>query len=321
MLEALRFVQGAVAAKELIPELTHFRLIPGYIMGFNGVMSLCSPIDLELTAAPKAVKFTKAIAACKDPAVAIKMTANGRLSITSGKLRAYIECLPDYAFDYYPTGDTVVALPTTFLDSLKAASAFSGEDASRPWCRAVHMENQCLYATNNIVAVQSWFGVDTPPLTLPDTAVRELLRIKQPPTHLQTDGNSVSFHYENKRWLRTQLISEPWPVPVFDKLFDESHSAFAVAIPDGLRAASEQLSSFDDGPLSLLYLAPDSIRTHLEPTEGAQIFVETGVDEETIYLAKALRLVLTVATGWNPIGRPVAFVGDRLRGIVLPRDR
>ena len=54
LLDALKFVQGSVAKKELQEGLTHFRIVDGTVRGFNGTISLCSPVPLNIDCTPKA---------------------------------------------------------------------------------------------------------------------------------------------------------------------------------------------------------------------------------------------------------------------------
>ena len=96
MLSSLKFVQGAVAKKDFVPALNHFRIEGGRVKGYNGMIALCGPIDLDLSITPKALEFTKAIQACTDT-ISLHITPAGRLSIKSGRFKAFVDCL-DEAF-------------------------------------------------------------------------------------------------------------------------------------------------------------------------------------------------------------------------------
>ena len=43
MIDAVKFVQGAVAKKDYVAELTHFLIQDNRITGYNGIMGLSSP--------------------------------------------------------------------------------------------------------------------------------------------------------------------------------------------------------------------------------------------------------------------------------------
>lgn len=49
MLKDLKFVQGAVAKKDLLPAMTHFRIENGHVRSFNGQMAISSPVAFDLS--------------------------------------------------------------------------------------------------------------------------------------------------------------------------------------------------------------------------------------------------------------------------------
>ena len=80
MIDALRFVQGAVARKDFVPEMTHFHIKEGGVMTYNGALTLYSPIELNFDVSPKADQMVKAIAACQDQTITLHMTPAKKLS-------------------------------------------------------------------------------------------------------------------------------------------------------------------------------------------------------------------------------------------------
>ncbi|PWI52046.1 hypothetical protein, partial [Sulfoacidibacillus thermotolerans] len=123
LLDALKFVQGSVAKKELQEGLTHFRIVNGTVRGFNGTISLCSPVPLNIDCTPKAEPMLKAIAAC-DEAVQMTMLANGKLSIKSGGFKVSVDTLqkptahvepdgtiPDITGHHFPHGLNLSLIP------------------------------------------------------------------------------------------------------------------------------------------------------------------------------------------------------------------
>ena len=314
MIEALRFVQGAVASKDFVPELTHFRITNGFIMGFNGRLALCSPIDLDITAAPKASTFARALSACGDTA-SLHLTAAGRLAVRSGSFRVYVPCIEDYAFDYYPVGEAY-PVPAGFMDAVEAMAPFMGADASRPWSMALHLEGGSMYATNNIVAVQYWLGSDVPKLTIPHNAVKELLRIKQEPISLQTDGFSLTFWFGQGKWMRTQLVDKDWPLEQFKSIFEKATPERCEEANNLLFEALTQIKPFMTDDTSRVFLLGDRVATHKEDGEGASVDV-SDIPECRAFNRDMLALVGTVATGYNLEAEPAYFLGDKIRGVLM----
>lgn len=88
MLKELKFVQGAVAKKDLLPAMTHFAIEGGHVRSYNGTLALSSPIPFDIDCKPKAGPLVQAIANCNDT-VTLSMTPAGKLRIQSGKFWAF----------------------------------------------------------------------------------------------------------------------------------------------------------------------------------------------------------------------------------------
>lgn len=314
MIDALRFVQGAVATKDFVPELTHFRIVNGHIMGFNGRLALCSPIDLDITAAPKASTFAKALASCGDK-VSLRLTPAGRLAVVSDGFRVYVDCIEDYAFDYYPEGSSY-PVPAGFLDAIELISRFIGEDASRPWSMAVHIRGGGLYATNNVVAVEYWLGGDLPAWTIPHNAVKELLRIGQSPISIQSDGRSLTFWYGQGKWLRTQLVEQEWPLKQFENIFAQATPKRCEPVNSELFAALDKIRPFMPNKSNRVMLLGNRIATHEEEGVGASVDV-SDIPERRAFNRDMLAMLHNVATAYNLDAEPAYFMGDRLRGVIM----
>lgn len=314
MIDAIKFVRGAVAKKDFVPELTHFRIKDGRITGYNGVMALSSPINLDLDARPHAVTFANAVAKCEDT-ISIHMTAAGRLSVKSGPFRALVDCLDDdhTIIPTAPEGHSVDVGPN-FMAALRAVSRYQGIDASRAWALGVLLKGASILATNNVMFVEYWHGHAMPlDMNLPSVAVKELLRINQDPMHVTTDGNTATFHFADDRWLRTALIAEPWPEMAFS-LFDKQQYHY-VDMPD-IQSGLEAIKPFLEKDQHV-YLNGDSIGTSTTQEVGTHYEVP-GVPAGQCYAFKVLELLDTAtAVDFTHYPAPCGFLSDGMRGIFL----
>lgn len=311
MLEALKFVQGAIAKKDFVPVLTHFRIEDGFIKGFNGAMALCSPIDLDLSVSPKASTFAKAIRSCKDT-VAISMTPSGRLSIKSGKFKSFIECSEDPFPAVEPEGE-MIELDGSLLESLLLLAPFMGQDASRPWAMGILLKGGSAYTTNNIVLIEKWLGYTFPvTVNIPSAAVKELLRIKKEPKALQVSETSITFHFEDGRWLKSQLSSLKWPdlTPIFER------ECSPVAIEEDFFEAIETLEPLANDS-SHLYLLDNAFSTAPDPDDGASVEYD-GLHRGACFNAKQLLNLKGVAStiDLTQYPEPCLFYGKNLRGVI-----
>ena len=314
MINDVKFVRGAVAKKDYIAELTHFRITEGRITGFNGIMALSSPLDLDLDANPKATTFANALNKCEDT-ISIHKTPTGRLSIKSGKFRALVECLDDEytSTPVAPEGVDIDVGPS-FMQAIRAVAKFQGIDASRPWAMGVLFINQSVMATNNVVFVEYWHGHQMPfNMNIPTVAVNELLRINQDPVRVTATESSITFHFENDRWLRTQLVTTGWPEKATQLLDREfNYKPMPAEFFTGLTTIKPFLDAdgrvhFKDGQLS----------TSPADEIGANYEIE-GLPDGQCYPYKVLELLEgATAVDFDPCPAPCGFLADGMRGMFL----
>lgn len=315
MLADLKFVQGSVAKKDLLPALTHFVVENGTVRGYNGTLALCSPIPFDIACKPKAEQLVRAIGNCDD-AVSLAMTPAGRLSVKSGKFKAFVDCVDGVTPHVVPTGQPLPVDGETLLAALAAVAPFIGQDASRPWCNGVLLRGPSVFATNNIVLVEFWAGETVAEcVNLPRAAVKEMLRIGQPPVRAQVDTTSITFHYEGGRWLRTQLLSTEWPD--LSRVLDGGTDLQPVPVPDKLFDGLHTIKPFAD-KLNRVLIKPGVLSTHETEGEGSTYEIE-GFDHTGIYSIEMLELLSGVAktADFSRYPKPCYFFGDRLRGAIV----
>ena len=317
MLDAIRFVQGAVAKRNLVPALAHFRIQNERILGFNGTLCLSSPIAFNINANPKAAPFAKAIATCKET-VQVHLTKTGRLSIRSGPFKALIECLEDIPQEMEPVG-TYTELPHGILEPLRVLAPFVSEDASRVWARGILLRGQSALATNNAILVEKWVKHAFPlEANLPKMLITALLRINIEPIGVQLAPNSITFHYTGERWLCSQLYTTLWPNvarilnrPVVNLL----------SVPAAFWRAIETVAPFV-GDSGMVHISPNNVSTATDldaaAESGATIHVE-NLPAEGSFNLKYLRQLEKVANSidFSAYPNPCLFFGDNLRGAII----
>lgn len=313
MLDALKFVQGSLDRKGLVEEFTHYRIRDGFVMGYNGRVSMCCPIETDLDITPKGLEFAKALHHCHDT-VALSVTGAGRVSIRSGPFRSLVPQSEKPFPEVQPSGEPF-ALPEGFLLALKMLLGFTAEDASRPWSQGIFFAHDKAYATNNVVVCDMPLGTNVPyPVNIPKYAIREMLRIGTEPESCLVDKSSVSFIYGEDKWLRSNLLSCEWPnVPELMDSFE--WGTMAEVTPEFLNAV-ETITSFT-GDVDRALLTPDTVCTHSDDQQGTAIQVETHVDGACGYNATQLHKCLSVATSYRLGDRHGHFTGENgLRGVI-----
>jgi hypothetical protein len=313
MLAALKFVQGAVARKDLVASLTHFRIEKGIVRGYNGMLALCSPIPLDIECTPKAESMVKAISNC-DETVQLSMTPAGRLSVRSGAFKAFVECIEGDTPHVEPEGEHVEIDGARILEAFKVLWPFVGDDASRPWSNGVLIKDKSAFATNNVMLVEYWIGAAFPhPVNIPRAAIKEMIRIGEAPTHAQMTEGNVTFHYSDGRWIRTQLFATDWP----DLARVLSAEAHPVLMDERLFIALEKLKGFCDKS-GRVVIGSGWVRTHDDLNEGASYEIP-DLQWDGIYNIEMLMNLKGVAQkiDWSTYPSPCMFYGENLRGAIV----
>lgn len=312
MLDQLKFAQGGIARKDIVPVLKHYRIVDGRVTAYNGVLALCAPVDLDLDVSPQAGKFHKALEACEGT-VTLYETPAGRLAVCSEDFKVFVDCTTDDFPDIEPQGEEV-AVGGELLPALKSIARFISDDASRPWSRGVLLVGGSAYATNNIILVERWLGFTMPrPINLPVQCVDELLRIGEEPTHYQVSDTSITFHYEGDRWLRSQLLDLSWPnVQV---IVDCEHSAQPIS--DDLFAVCDKLKPFTNKQ-GQLFFSEHCVATEKVSDTGAYQTIDCAEANGIYNVNQFLRLRGIVTDfDWSRYPKPCAFFGDQLRGVII----
>lgn len=314
MLKELKFVQGAVSRKDLVPAMKHFAIESGHVRSYNGVLALSSPIPFDIDCYPRAETLIKAISNCEET-VTLSMTPAGKLRVQSGLFRALISCVEKSEIHIRPSGKMVTCDSEALLKGFKILENIIGDDASRPWANGILLRGQSAFATCNVVLCEYWLGADFPTVNIPLAAVREVVRIGEAPSHLQIDETSVSFHYSDGRWIRTQLFSTEWPD--LSRILDRSVNA--TPIDERIFDAMDKLRPFVDKSGRVIFTA-DSVATHEGEDEGGRIELP-GSTVTGIYSLEMIKLLKGVATSidFSDYPNPCLFYGDRLRGAIIGR--
>lgn len=321
MLKELKFVMGAVAKKDLLPAMTHFKIEDGHVRSYNGKMAISSPIAFNMNCNPKAETLFKAIQQCEET-ITLSMTPGGKLRVQSGNFRAFVELVDGETPHPLPEGDNIYFDGEEFMRMIRTVSPFVGNDASRLWANGILVRGPSAFATNNATLVEYWMGGMEFPLVcnIPGACVTELLRVNEAPTHAQVHGRSITFHYADERWIRSQLFETEWP----DLAKVLNVPSNPVPMPDTFFDAIEKLRR-GTVATSKIFFNNGLLSTHLEEQTGSSVEID-GLEFRgcyNIYIMSLLKGVVTHAD-FSLYPEPAMFFGcpddqgrQRLRGAVI----
>lgn len=321
MLKELKFVSGSVGKSKNDASLAHFIIKDGRVKSFNGTIAMSCPLPTALDVQPDANQLIKAVGNCKD-AVELTVTAAGKLRVKSGAFKAFVNCYNEVIPSPDPEGLPVEIDGKVLLDALKLLSPFMGTDgdSAHAWTNGIFFKGKSAYATNNVCLVEAWVG-SVFPLTanVPSVAVKELLRIGEAPTLIQQSPRSVTFHYPNGRWLRTQLRQQEFPASMIDMF--KARELALMSVPGEMWGAVEALSPFVDD-LHRIFFKDGQAFTHADSETGASFAVPHL--PTCVFNINMLKLLRPVATKIDFKAYPKSGYfqgvkdGVKVRGLIAP---
>lgn len=326
MLDDLKFVVGAVAKKDYVPELTHIKIRNGWAQGFNGQISSATRIELDLDVMPWATEMVEAVSACKDT-IALSVTPAGKLAVKSGKFKCFVPCLDmtDEALQSFPLPEGQdIPVNDQFIEMLKALEPFMSTDASRPWAQGIMLDDRSAFATNNVMLAQYWHGMEFPHrVTIPAEAVKEILKRKVAPTSIQMTNNSLTVWFGRERWLRTQLIEDGFPEQIYDIIEAPGEPGIPIDNYPGFFEAVETLKRFTNLTADIFFCG-GVLSTTREAEDGAHVEVP-NIPENMCFNAEHLLILKECAATLDltPFPKPCRFWGtnQRLRGIFTGKNQ
>lgn len=321
MLDALRFVSGAVSKLDTVPALTHYRVEDGFVMGFNGTVALCSPIPLDITASPHAEQFYRALKCCDD-VVTITQQANGTIRVKSGKFSANVDCTPEPYPAVAPDGPAYTVKPG-MLAVLKKLLPLIGNDPLKLWMNgALFAQDSTVTVTDGVLLAQYWLG-DYVHMNcnVPAAAIKEVVRTGVDPIALQYGNNSLTFHFPDGRWLRTTLFNAAWPIPTVQALL-AGDAAYTPITEDFFPGVEKLLGFGDDFTRIEAYHARDGEFCGFQVTDATGT-VRAKIDSDLwgagVYNGKLLMRLRGLAShiAFSRYPKPVQWYGENVRGVIM----
>lgn len=322
LLAALQFIEAA--SKEIgTPNETHCRLDANWAVIFNGIVGIGHKIDSDIRACPHLKTLITALTKCKDT-VQITQLDNNRLSVKSGRFQAYVPCI-----DIEVLNPIVPDLPIAAIDdrvkvSLATVGVIAKENAQRVLLASVMLRSGSAIATDGVILMESWHGIDLPPLTLPKTFVTILSKIDKKlnsfGVHCDELGNfnSATFYFEDGSWVKSQLYVEPWPHNL-DSILNTQATLWP--IPAGLPEAIETIAPF--ATENHVYFDTKHVRTNRSRDKGAICEIEGTLPLNIIFNMEYLKTILQHAKQVDWLSdadlekRMSIFYGDKFRALLM----
>lgn len=219
--------------------------------------------------------------------------------------------LPD---EWYP-------VPAGFLEAIKVAKRFTDDTSTgaRLWLTSVRLWRDRVTACSGKVAIDiSLPGLDLDKPKLLGKTALDFLTAQGIPDEYGMDRSTISFRYDDGRWVRCQTVNAEMPEEIIQRLFSEKLGTEApVVIDDNWRHAHADAAALGDHSVGLTITGFKAVKDSI--TSEISLAVDVSTDHASWWSTKDLGTVIEVASAWNPCNypEPALFVGEGFRGAIV----
>ena len=216
----------------------HARFSGGWLMTFDGIIAAGHPVEEDLDCNPNTRQLLEAIAKC-GKSLAITQTQGGRLSIKGDNLRALINCLPEDGLPQVEPDPNIAVIDDRIKRAFECVGSLVTEAGSSMVEAAILLQANSAVATDRVVAMEFWHGIDLPPnLVLPKLFAQAVLKTNKALSGFGFSDRSVTFWFEDGAWLKTQRYSDEYPGQTIQGFFN--CEMFPGAVPEGMFEADRK---------------------------------------------------------------------------------
>lgn len=310
LLQALKFVRLAQQDSGTVYQ-THCRFYNGQVVAFDGVLAAGHPVKEEWPICPHTYRL---VAALEKARGAVSMTAldNKQLVVKTDKLRALISCIGDGDLTYVHPDTAQWPLSDAFRVAAETASIFTTEGGTTVMAAAVVTRDGSIIGTDGRGLIEAWHGEPTPPgMIIPKVFITALGKVAKPIAQFGFSGTSLTIHFTDGAWLKTQLYQEQFPN--VDKVLAWTETARPRDMPKDVYEAIKVVAPFSEN--NTAYVGDGRVQSHRDDNKGASYQAAGAVETVALNIKQMLLLEPHITkidfTGNDTV---VCFFGDKLRG-------
>ena len=313
LIDALKFIALAQRDKAKLVTKDFCQISGGFMTASDGVLTAGIKIEEDLNCTPHTGKLLTALNNCGRN-LSITQLASSQLSIKSGKFSCFIPCLENGESPMFSPDPPQIEIPPSIKAGFEAIAHLAKENAQTVIESSIQLKSGSMVASNAVVAIEFWHGVDLPTLILPKIFVSAVHASQKTPVSIGFSESSATFWFSDTQWLKTQLYGEAWPEIGY--IFDMP-TIDALPLPkkfyDGLRSVEDFCE--EGREKGLVYLSASGISSHLNGEDGA-VFAMKGLKE----LCFNVRQLKNIEKSCDTIAfdeHRAFFFGANVRGVVM----
>lgn len=310
LMDALRFV--SLAQRDVKQTGRDYCQISSNMITARGdILSAGIKVDEDLNCNPHTDNLISALNKCGKTLSITQLDAS-KLAVKSGKFSCFVPCVAEEVEARRPDA-AQIELPASILAGFKAVAHLAQENANTVIESSILLKSGSMVATNSVVGIEYWHGVNLPQLVIPKSFVSAVSSVKFTPTHMGWSETTVTVWFGPDCWLKTQLYAEAWPD--IGSVFEAPPIEFK-PVPAKLFEAVRAVEDFcDDGKeKGRVYLSEKALSSHKDPERGASYEMK-GL-HKGCFAVKHLKAIEKVCAHIGFTEDRVYFYGDKVRGVI-----
>lgn len=289
LLEAINFL--SCVTKEIgTPYETHINLQYNTAVAYNDTLSAGVIIPEDIIAYPNASLLRKALSKCgQEYTLSIDGT---KIIVKSGKFKAIVPCIDGTILATRNPDPVTVPIDDRFKEALSVIDVLKPEpNADKIYLLAFLMNGQTVITTDGKIIIERWHGIELPTLAIPKSIISAITSTNKKLVNFGYSSTSVTFYFEDKSWIKSQLYAEQWPHDTINAVLNKGSNPSPV--PADFFTGLEAVAQFSEN--GSVYFSRDKIQSHKVEGVGATFDVP-GLPNGPIYSSKYLLMLRQLAT-------------------------
>lgn len=315
LIEALKF--AAIAGKDDNDEKNQYVAISdNWLSVENDTFTLGINVDVNLELCPHSEMFKAALQQCGQQFQLTQLDA--AISLKSGNFRAAVPAIDRALLAPFAPDPAVATINDKLRDGFAAClRVIPRKDDTRIYTKGAMLKANTIIATNGGIALEFWHGIDLPgPLLIPRKTIETIIKIGKPLSQFGFSDSSVTFYFNDLSFIKTRLLTGEFPnmQPSFENVAGKFVPTWK-GFYEGLSAINAFVK--DD----VIHFHSNCLASHSSLELGANYRVET-LPPSYVFSAAYWRAIEPLAQQicMAPVGKPFAFLGENVRGLIIGRS-
>lgn len=320
MKTALKWISDAISTRDIVAGKSFYKVARGEIKATDGLLIAAHPWPSNVDFVVPGEEFEAVFKRMKGEPI-IKATDKG-VHIRCGLFHGTIATLPLDQWAYPGVeGAEWLEIPPDLLLLLRELRPFISDNAMQKWATCIALENDWVYATNNVaIAGAPCKGIGQVMALLPMWAVDFVLSRLNGLKYWAWTANYVAFLWENGAWMRASLVVGQFPERAAELVRKSVKEKTTQKVTDEFRQAFRDVAEMAED--TVMIFADRMVAKFKQAEVVSNIKSKTPDDAEcSIWGAAYLLPAIMAAESWSPDvwPKPAPFKGKMVSGYVVGR--